>query len=135
MTLNKYIMKNFGAMYEDDGVEGGGGGGTDKVIKNTATIADTEKLIDFAEGLRTRATTLEDNISDIITIVDNMPQEDAWDGQVYTQFKTKVHSYENPMKAYVALIREYAKTIDVIQKYSVDTLESKIRKYSGGSGK
>ena len=134
MHKNKYIMKGFGPVaLVDEG--GGGGGGTGVSTQNSTTICDTDALIDFAEGLRTRATTLEDNISDIMSIVDNMPQEEAWNGKIYTQFKTKVHSYENPMKAYVALIREYANTIDLIQKYGVDTLESKVKKYSEGAGK
>ena len=116
-------------------VDGSGSGGGGVSSQTSTTICDNDGLLEFAKGLRTRATTLEDNISNIMGIVDNMPRDEAWDGQIYTQFKNKVHSFENPMKAYVALIREYANTIDLIQKYGVDTLDANVKKYSEGSGK
>ncbi|MBR6133351.1 MAG: hypothetical protein IKQ29_01395 [Bacilli bacterium] len=131
MQINKYIIGEFGILPVID--EGGGGvGGVSS--QSLSTICDSDAILEFAKGLRTRATTLEDNVSDILSIVDNMPQNEAWDGKIYAQFKTKVHSYENPMKAYVALIREYANTLDLIQKYGVDTLEPSVKKYSEGNG-
>ena len=127
MLINR-LNKN----YNNVAVSVSDGGGYSNI---STTICDTEELKLFAEGLKTRASTLEDNITTIYEIIDNMPQDEAWDGQIYAQFKNKVHSFENPMKAYVALVNEYATIIDKIREYGENTLEPKIKKYSEGTGK
>ncbi len=125
--INKCCVHNVVAL-----ADGGGSGGSNITSAYTTTIADVEKLDILIEALKAKYTAIDTNVKNLYTMIDNMPNEGAWDGTVYKDFKDKAYSYKDGLDGFVLMIDAYANILKKINEYVNTTLDSAIKSHSGG---